>query len=157
MVQRSLADGILNAAIAEQATFVLIGQKSGAAASAFGTSGEAVAAATPIPVAILLGKTSSIKEVQLVRSEATGAGHAPTPAAGIAEELASRVGGSRVRMRDSDGAVWPKELGPGELCIAPGESWQLLAMSDPPEGAAVVIVLESGMPWIEDADESPPV
>ncbi len=157
MVQSSLADGILNAAIAEEATFVLIGQKSGAAASAFGTSGEAVAAATPIPVAILLGQTANIREVQLVRGEPTAADHSPTPAGRVAEELAARVGGSRVRTRDSDGGVWPKELKPGELCIAPAESWQLLATSDPPEGAAIVIVLESGMPWIEDADESPPV
>jgi Na+:H+ antiporter len=156
MVQSSLADGILNAAVAEEASFVLIGQKSGAAASAFGTSGEAVAAATPIPVAILLGQTSSIREVQLVRSEPTGADHTPTPAARVAEELANRVGGTRVRTRDADGGVRAKELEPGELCIAPAESWQLLASSDPPEGAAIVIVLESGMPWIEDPAESLP-
>jgi len=154
MVHSALAEGILNAALAEQASLVLIGQRSAEAASALGTSGEAVAAATPVPVAILLGDLKSIGEVQLIRTEEPHPGRSAASASRLAGELAARIGGSHVQTRVSDGAGWAAELRPGQLCIAPATSWQLLASSDPPPGTAVVIVLESGAPWQPDDDRS---
>jgi hypothetical protein len=150
MVHTALAEGILNAALAEQASLVLIGQHSAEAASALGTSGEAVAAATPVPVAILLGDLKSIGEVQLIRTEEPHPGHPASNASRLAAELAARIGGPNVRAREPDGPAWAGELRPGQLCIAPATSWQLLASSDPPPGTAIVIVLESGAPWQTD-------
>ncbi len=146
MVHTSLAEGVVHAAVAENASLVLISQHSAQAASALGTSGEAVAAATPVPVAIVIGNLERVGEVELVRlrdSQPDGAG---TGASRLAAELATRLGGSRVRTRDSSSESWSAELRPGQLCIAPAASWQLLAFSDPPPGAAVIIVVESGVP-----------
>ncbi|MBV9005701.1 MAG: cation:proton antiporter [Solirubrobacterales bacterium] len=150
MVQTSLAEGVLHAAAEEDASLVLIGQHSAKAASALGTSAEAVAAATPVPVAIVIGSLERVGEVELVRlrdSQPNGA-PAPTSASRLAAELATRLGGSRLRTRDSSSESWSAELRPGQLCIAPAASWQLLAFSDPPAGAAVIVVLEPGVPLI---------
>src|SRR5205823_13762997 len=65
MVHSALAEGILNAALAEQASLVLIGQRSAEAASALGTSADAVAAATPVLVAVLTRTPKAREEVQL--------------------------------------------------------------------------------------------
>jgi nucleotide-binding universal stress UspA family protein len=146
MVHNALAEGILNAALAEQASLVLIGQRSAEAASALGTSAEAVAAATPVPVAIVMGDLKNIKEVQLIRGENSRPGAAAANAALLAAEIAARVGGSNVVARNADGPAWAARLRPGQLCIAPATSWQLLASSDPPPGSAIIITLESGAP-----------
>jgi Kef-type K+ transport system membrane component KefB len=153
LVNRSLAEGILNAAAGEDASFVLIGQRSAAAASALGTSGEAVAAATAVPVAILLGDATRVGEVQLIGGANSHPSGPASDAARVASELATRIGGGGVRAQDPDRAAWPAELRPGQLCIAPATSWQLLARADPPPGAAVVIVLEPGAPWQPDSEE----
>ena len=152
MVHSALAEGILNEALAEQASLVLIGQRSADAASALGTSAEAVAAATPVPVAILMGDLQNIKEVELIRTEGAHPGPAAANAARLAAEIAARVGGPNVLARDADGPAWAADLRPGQLCIAPAASWQLLASSDPPPGSAIVITLESGAPWQTDGD-----
>jgi Na+:H+ antiporter len=146
MVHRALAEGVLHAALAEQATLVIVGQRSAEAASALGTAAEAVAAATPVPVAILLGDLESIGEVALVRSGDSEDGHGESHAAWLAAQLAVRIGGVRVQERRHDDPAWAQELRSGQLCIAPATSWQLLAFSDPPPGAAIVIVLDSGAP-----------
>ncbi|MBV9165687.1 MAG: cation:proton antiporter [Solirubrobacterales bacterium] len=146
LVHSSLAEGTLNAALSEQASLVLIGQRSAEAASALGTSAEAVAAATPVPVAILMGNLKSIGEVELIRTEEPHPGPAASDAAHLAAEIAERVGGPNVSARASDSPAWPAELAPGTLCVAPATSWQLLASSDPAPGSAIVIVLESGAP-----------
>jgi Kef-type K+ transport system membrane component KefB len=153
MVHTTAAEGVLNAAAAEQASLVLISERSAEAASALGTFGEAVAAATPVPVALILGDAPSVDEVELIRRAAPEPGEAAADAARLAEELASRIGGSSLRIRDADGAGWTRDLVPGRLCIAPATSWQLMAASDPPEGAAIVVVLEPGAPWSPETDE----
>jgi Kef-type K+ transport system membrane component KefB len=145
MVHSSLAEGILHAALAEQASLVLIGQRSAEAASALGTYAEAVAAATPVPVAILMGDLKSIREVQLIGTDRPGP--AASGAARLAAEIAERVGGPSVRAHKPDGPAWAAHLRPGQLCVAPAASWQLLASSDPAPGSAIVITLESGAPW----------
>ncbi len=155
MVHSALAEGILNEALAEQASLVLIGQRSAEAASALGTSAEAVAAATPIPVAILMGDLSNIKEVQLIRTDDGRRGPAAASAARLAGEIAARVGGSSVVARTPDGPGWAAHLRPGQLCVAPATSWQLLAASEPPNGAAIVVTLESGAQAQPDGGRQP--
>ena len=150
MVHSALAEGILNAALAEQASFVLIGQRSAEAASALGTSAEAVAAATAIPVAILMGDLENIKEVQLLRTDDGHPRPAAANAARLAAEIAARVGGTNVAARTPDGPAWAAHLRPGQLCVAPATSWQLLAASEPPPGTAIVVTLESGAPGQPD-------
>ncbi len=153
MVHSALAEGILNAALAEQASLVLIGQRSAESASALGTAAEAVAAATPVPVAILLGDLERIGEVQLIRNDQPHPMRDASNATRLATELAQRVGGRNITARKPDRPAWADELRPGQLCIAPATSWELLASSDPPPGTAIVIVLESGAPWHTDLDE----
>jgi len=109
-----------------------------------------VAAATPVPVAIILGSVDSIGEVELIRKDrATDQGEAPqdglADAAGLASEIASRLAGARVRIRDPGGAGWSAKLSPGRLSITPTSSWELLAFSDPPPDTAVVVVLGTGV------------
>jgi hypothetical protein len=152
MVHSALAEGILNAALAEGASLVLIGQRSAEAASALGTSAEAVAAATPVPVAILMGDLKNIKEVQLIRTAEPRPGPAAADAAHLAAEIAARVGGPNVPERKPDGPAWAAHLRPGQLCVAPATSWQLLAASEPAPGSAIVVTLESGAPWQPDGD-----
>ena len=98
LVHSSLAEGVLNAAVAENASQVLIAQRSAKAASALGTSAEAVAAATSVPVAIILGGLASIGDVELIRGDGDadedGApGNAATGAVRLAAEIAARLGG----------------------------------------------------------------
>jgi Kef-type K+ transport system membrane component KefB len=153
MVHTALAEGILHAALAEQASLVLVGQNSAEAASALGTSAEAVAAALPVPVAILMGDLKSIREVALIRPEQGELGPSPSSAARLAAEIAARVGGANFVAREPDGPGWAAQLRPGQLAIAPATSWQLLASSDPPPGTALIITLESGAPWRGDGDQ----
>lgn len=146
MVHSSLAEGTLHAALSEQASLVLIGQRSAEAASALGTSAEAVAAATPVPVAILMGNLKNIREVHLIRTEESDSELAASNAAHLAAEIAERVGGSDVRARTADGPAWVADLRPGQVGVAPATSWELLASSDPPPDTAIIITLESGAP-----------
>ncbi len=152
MVHTALAEGILHAALAEQASLVLVGQHSAEAASALGTSAEAVAAALPVPVAILMGDLKNVREVQLIRPEQAHLGPAASNAARLAAEIAARVGGANMLAQEPDGPGWAAQLRPGQLAIAPATSWQLLASSDPPPGTALIITLESGAPWQTDGD-----
>ncbi len=152
MVHSALAEGILHEALAEQASLVLIGQRSPEAASALGTSAEAVAAATPVPVAIVMGDLKGIREVNLIETGESQPGRAASNAARLAAEIARRIGGPTVRALKPDSPAWAAHLRPGQLCVAPAASWQLLASSEPPPGSAIVIVLESGAPWQADGD-----
>jgi hypothetical protein len=152
MVHTALAEGILHAALSEQASLVLIGQRSPEAASALGTSAEAVAAATPVPVAILLGDLKGIREVQLIETEEARPARAASNAARLATEIARRIGGPNLRARKPDDPAWAANLLPGQLCVAPATSWQLLASAAPPPGSAIMITLESGAPWQSDGD-----
>jgi hypothetical protein len=103
-------------------------------------------------VAILMGDLKAIKEVQLIRTEEPRPGPAAANAARLAAEIAERVGGPNVLAREPDGPAWAAALQPGQLCVAPATSWQLLAASDPPPGSAIVVTLESGAPSQPDGD-----
>ncbi len=63
-------------------------------------------------------------------------------AAAVANELARRIGGKNVTRRGADEKLVLGELRPGQLCIAPVDSWQVMAAADPPEGAALMMVLQ---------------
>jgi Kef-type K+ transport system membrane component KefB len=128
LVHESLPEGVVAAAVAERASLVLVGQRP-AAASAFGTAGETVATATPAPVAILIGDAARVTRVRL---SADGG----STAARLAAELAARLG--------ADGDARVEQLGPGELCVMPAASWEMLAdPPEPPPGAAVLVVPEA--------------
>jgi Na+:H+ antiporter len=130
LVHESLPEGVVNAAAAERASLVLVGQRP-AAASAFGSAGEAVAAAASAPVAILLGEGRRIGAVRLADSDG-----ASPDVASLAGELATRLG--------ADGAAEVEALEPGELCVMPAASWALLADPPrPPPGTAVLVVPET--------------
>ncbi|HET9162912.1 MAG TPA: cation:proton antiporter [Solirubrobacterales bacterium] len=125
LVHESLPEGVVNAAIAERASLVLVGQRP-AAASAFGTAGEAVAAGAPVPVAILIGAADKVRRVRF-------APNGDSSASKLAAELAARLG--------ADGGAAVGELLDGELCVMPAASWGLLAdPPEPPPGTAVLIV-----------------
>jgi Kef-type K+ transport system membrane component KefB len=141
LVHTSLAEGVIDAAAAEQPSLVLVGQRSAAAHPMLGGPGEAVAAAISVPVAILLGDAKRIEEVVLVRRD-----HAPETngdqVAAVAAELASRVGGRGVTVRQADLSRSLSDVVPGQLWIAPADSGQVNAAFDPPAGAAMLLVLQ---------------
>ena len=117
-------------------------QGSAQAASALGSSGEAVAAASPAAVAILIGEAERLGEVSLLSGEGSNPDGASSGASRLAAELASRLAGRRLEPSAGDGAA-VESLRPGQLCIMPVASWQLLAKPpEPPPGAAVMIVPE---------------
>jgi Kef-type K+ transport system membrane component KefB len=141
LVHGSLAEGVMNVIAAQEPTFVLVGQRSASASPAFGSSAEAIAAATASPVAILVGDATKIREVELIEPDRTP--DRPTNgASSLAAELASRIGGKALSTRRAGDHPLTDGLRPGQLLIAPVTSWQLMAASDPPEGAALVFVLE---------------
>jgi hypothetical protein len=147
IVHSGLAEGILNVAVAEQASFVLIGQQSARAVSALGTAAEAVAAASPMPVAILLGNVSQITDVELIKPDGGLVGIEGTDTMRVASECAMRLAGSKVRTHRIGNGGWRPEGRDGKVSVVPAMVWQLLASVDPPPGTAMVIVLESGAPW----------
>jgi hypothetical protein len=59
------------------------------------------------------------------------------------EAVAARIGRKHVTRRESAELPSASELRPGQLCIAPATSRELLAASDPPAGAALVFVVDS--------------
>jgi nucleotide-binding universal stress UspA family protein len=147
IVHSGLAEGILNLAVAEQASFVLIGQRTVGAAWALGSTAEAVAAVSPMPVAILLGSASQITEVELIEPDVGQVGMAGTDAMRVASECAARLGGSKVRTHRISNGGWRPEPRDGQLSVVPATAGPLLASADPAPGTAMVIVLESGAPW----------
>ncbi|HEY3726511.1 MAG TPA: cation:proton antiporter [Solirubrobacteraceae bacterium] len=141
LVDASLAEGIINVAAEQEPSFVLVGQRSASAHPAFGGSGEAVAAAITSPVAILIGEAARISEVVLFDR---GDGHVTNGQrrAGLAAELAARIGGKGVTVRRPGDAQSFHDLAAGQLWIAGADSGEVLAASDPPEGAALMLVLD---------------
>lgn len=139
LVHDSLAESILNAATESRASLVLLGQSTTPGASAFSSEGETIAAALAAPVAILVGKASGIREVEVVR-EPESIDKGTFDADGLAIELARRIAGTSVEVSDLGGEALA-EPRPGQLRLLPATSWQLLAgTADPPDGAAVLIL-----------------
>jgi hypothetical protein len=98
-----------------------------------------------VPVVILVGEAQRIAEVILVDGQdaAEGRDHGNGPdAAAVAAELAARVGGKGLRRRSVGDSSALGDLRPGQVCIAPVDSWQVMAAHTPPDGAALIMVLE---------------
>jgi hypothetical protein len=127
-------------AAADQPSFVLVGQRSASAHPALGGSGESVAASITSPVAILMGDAARIGEVVLIDAR-DGQDSDQHDAVGLAAELAARIGGKKVIVHRAGDAPSFSDLAPGQLCIAPADSWRVLAATDPPDGAALMLVL----------------
>jgi Kef-type K+ transport system membrane component KefB len=141
LVDASLAEGIINVAAEQEPSFVLVGQRSASAHPALGGSGEAVAAAITTPVAILIGEAARIREVVLIDRGGEGVTNGKGPA-GLAAELAARIGGKSVTVRSSGDTQSFQGLAPGQLWIAAADSGEVLAAADPPEGAVLMLVLD---------------
>jgi Kef-type K+ transport system membrane component KefB len=143
LVTTSLAEGIINVVAEQDPSLVLVAQRTAAAHPALGGSGEAVAASVMVPVAILVGEAERIGEVVVMDSDTDGAGPGGRMgAAQVAVELATRIGGKSVQRRSPGDASTLGDLRPGQLCVAPVDSWQVLATKDPPAGAVLMMVLE---------------
>ncbi len=143
LVTSSFADGIVNVVATEEPSLVVVCQRTVAGASALGGPGEAVASAISAPVAIVVGEMERIAQAVLVG--AARADDEQHGAAALAAELAGRIAGKNVERRSGESASFG-DLRPGQLCIAPAHSWQMLAASDPPEGTGLMMVLESQPP-----------
>jgi Kef-type K+ transport system membrane component KefB len=135
------AEGIVTAVTEQEPSFVLVGQRSASEAPALGGPGEAVAASIVPPVAIMVGRVEKIRGVILLEDHPEDH-EGLSDAVGIAAELAARIGGKNVTHKPLADSIRLDDLAPGEVCIAPTKSWQALAASDPPEGAALMMVLE---------------
>ncbi len=140
LVHTSLAEGIINAAAAQRPSFVLVGQRTAAAHPALGGAGEAVAASITAPVGIVIGDPKKIGKVVLVDTGLRD-GSRSDGAVALAAELAARIGGKSVTRRPAGETGSFAELSPGQLWIAPADSWRVLAAADPPSGAALMLVL----------------
>jgi Na+:H+ antiporter len=142
LVHSSFVDGVVNAAATHRPSLVLINQRHAGVAPALGSSGEAVAAVISSPVAIVLGDASRIAEVRLTETQRSADGPRGVAAIRLAEELAARIGGKSVTRERVAELSAASELRPGQVRVAAVTSWDLLAATDPPSGAALVLVLE---------------
>ena len=141
LVHGGLADAVVHAAIEAEASLVLAGESTSGGPSAFGTWGESVASAAPAPAVILRGRMERIDDVHLIRSDPNESPGASATL--LAAELALRIGGASVEVRERRDAEAIRELKPGELVIVPVASWELLAaLPAPPEGAGLLLVPE---------------
>jgi hypothetical protein len=144
LVSTSLAESIINVVAEQDPSLVLVGQRTAAAHPAFGGSGESVAASVTVPVVILIGEADRIGEVVLVEGDPQHPGDdGRSDAAAVAGDLAARIGGKGVKHRSVGDASALGDLRPGQLCIAPVDSWQVMATDDPPAGAALMMVLQA--------------
>ncbi len=136
LVHGSLAEGVINTVAAHQPSLVLMTQRHASAAPALGTAAEAVAASIPSPVAIVIGDASAIGEVQLVEPHSPD-DHHDQAAIGLAEELASRIGGKNLVRCPASELLSASDLRPGQLRIAAVSSWERPRASDRPGQPAV--------------------
>lgn len=132
IVDRSIADAVVNVAEADHASLVLVVERDKPASPAIGSWAEAVAGAAPAPVVIVRGEATHFSDVQLL---APGHGAAPGgPAARLAAELAVRLGGEDVQAREPDSPPVP-----GALQIVPIGSWESLDAARPQDGALLLV------------------
>jgi len=89
----------------------------------------------------VVGDATTVGEVVLI-TERPLDGNSDQDAAGLAAELASRIGGKATTFRQPTERPGTSDLRPGQLCIATATSWDILAASDPPKGTALLLVLE---------------
>ena len=146
LVHPSLAEGIINVVAEHEPSLVLVGQRTASAHPALGGVGEAVAASVPMPVAILIGEGGADRRGRVGgrRSRARGGTRTGTPARRRRWRRCWRRG-SAARTSSAEELSDKSALGdlrPGQLCIAPVDSWQVMAAADPPDGAALMMVLQ---------------
>ena len=151
LVHNSFAEGIVNAVAAQDPSFVLVGQESALDAPVLGTFGEAVAASIAAPVAIVIGKASKIREVVLIGTDLSNGAGEKRNAHWLAAELARRIAGKNVTLRPDDDSTSFSELEPGQLCIAPATSREVMAASEPAPGSAVMMALDP--PYADATDK----
>jgi Kef-type K+ transport system membrane component KefB len=132
VVDRSIADAVVNVAEADNASLVLVVERDGPTPPTIGSWTEAVAGATPAPVVIVRGDAKRFSDVQLL---APGHDAAPGgPAARLAAEIAVRLGGEEVQAHEQGSPAVP-----GSLQIVAIGSWESLAAEPPPEGALLLV------------------
>ena len=157
IVHGSFAEGIVNAVAEHEPSFVLVAQRRASANPAIGNAGEAVAASIDAPVGVVIGEVERLREVVLIDRAWHGGvqradGHADNEVT-VATELARRIGGRNVTIRPGGDSESFGDVAPGQLWIAPTNSWQALLASDPPEGAALLMTVEP--PTQTDGARSP--
>ncbi len=150
IVHGSFAEGIVNAVSEHEPSFVLVAQRRASSNPAVGSVGEAVAASIDAPLAVVVGEVERIRDVVLIdRASPDGGqptdGH-PNNDASVATELARRIGSKHVTIRPTGDSTSFDDLAPGQLCIAPTNSWQAILASDPPKGAALLMTVETPRP-----------
>jgi hypothetical protein len=126
VVDRSLADAVVHAAAAGNASLVIAVEGSHSDRPVIGTWAEAVAGAVAAPVVIVRGAADLRAGIRLQQN---GGGPAAVVAGQIAELLADDE-------RGEDAGI----------VIAPVTSWELLAGMHPPDGGALLLVPEPSVP-----------
>ncbi len=140
LVHDSLAESVVNTATEARATMVILGRPSVPGASPFGSDGEVIAAGLPVPVAILVGNATRIREVEVVRPDRDWTGGGDDE---LALDIARRVAGTSVRVTEP-GAERLERPRAGQLRIVEATSWELLAGASEPDTEGAVLILPVG-------------
>lgn len=141
LVHSSFAEGIVNAAVEHEPSFVLVGQSRVPWVPNLDTPAEVVAESISDPVALFIGAVEKIRGVVLAEPPAIG--DAPlSVAARIANEVAARLGGRNITVLHQDPSTAFADLAPGQIGVAAIDSAEALGAADPPAGAGIVIVLQ---------------
>ena len=142
LVHSSFAEGIVNASVEHEPSFVLVGQSRRSVGVLYLTvPAEAVAASISDPVALFIGEVEKIRGVVLAVPGAIG-DEPPSDTARIATEVASRLGGKNVTVVHQDPGAAFADLAPGQVGVTVIDSADILGTVDPPAGAGIVIVLQ---------------
>ncbi len=141
LVHRSFAEGVVNAVVEHEPSFVLVGRTRAPNSSVVDDYRTTIAASIADPVAFVVGEMDRIKGVVLVESRLTNGESPPTDGARIANELATRIGGKMVTVVHGEGAATFANLAAGQIGIVATDSWDELEGVDPPLGAGAVVVL----------------
>jgi Kef-type K+ transport system membrane component KefB len=142
LVHQSFADGIGNAVVEHEPTFVLVGRSRASGIPAVSSPTEAVAASVSGPVALVIGEVGKISEVVLVEPP-TIDDASPSEAHAIARDVAARLGGKTLTILNQDAPEAFAHLAPGQVGVGAVSSPAFLGAVDPPAGTAAVIVLHA--------------
>jgi Kef-type K+ transport system membrane component KefB len=140
LVHQSFADGIGNAVVEHEPSFVLVGQSRAPGIPTLSSPAEAVAASVSDPVALVLGEVSKISQVVLVEPP-TIHDLPPSDARAIAREVAARLGGKTLTILNQDPPEALAQLAPGQVGVWAINSPTVLGAVDLPPNTGAVIVL----------------
>ena len=142
LVHSSFAEGVVNAVVEHEPSFVLVGQTRTPDTPGADNSEDSVAPSITDPLALVIGEVEKIKGVVLVKPRSST--HVPpNDGARIANEVAVRLGGKTVTVVHEDGPATLSNLVPGEVGVTTLDTWKALKAVDPPPGAGVVVVLHA--------------